>query len=1295
MKRTCLFWMTGLAACMAMVGCDQTPPPAQTTSAESRSPRPSPPEPPRPPRPPTSPKGSSAPVGAGSGERPVVPKGNEPPRTSGLAARPEDRAHRTDTSAGQPGSSPAASGTDGAVPPDQVKVYDRCLFGEYLPDGSILAVYSTGVGSHLAILDGRTGEERFRIEATVGTRSALSGNGRVFATALRDGIVVHDVPSLQVIQTISSAYHKPIDIAISEDGSVVVTSGTDALHIYDVPASRLRRRLVQRGGFGLVSMSPDGKRAISNGRVTKYLDLETGNELPTRLDSPSVAIFLDNRYERTVCNADSTRLGIVHVSSGHAESYFAWPQALPRQGKLPIEAKTVAQCMDMSADGKKLVVGCASGQIRIWSLETLQLVQELDGHINGVAHVSFSPQADWVASLDRPYGTLFLWPLGGAPPVAVDRGAPVRPLAPSIAKTLRGYFLAMEGARRDRQPDQAAAFVVRAADLALEHPEVDPMTKGQLYGWGLVACKSLEEASAWVRKYYISLAYVPTHGPKAKNLELEIISAEKLLLDRSGAAAQVIRCCERGASRALELEGPDSAWIDEFNAGKAIALVQSSRVEEAERFYRDLLETARARLAEPSATEDPFDIRELRVSQALRDLLNLYRRQKKHQEALRVCQEIAEMPGIHPAARQSNLLHMAQLYQEMNRLADAEQTYQLVLESGEELPSKGVLEELYRFYSEHKRFDKLPDVVDKLLEADRGLFGSSSRDYLSEVGKHVRTFASAELWDAATDLLDEVRRGWCMHAHLELSARMEAEQILFLRSGYRREFDEATSFAWHRRADLKTRATSAGWVINGKAVRLPVLAERYRLALASSDPEVQAACAELKSTQSQISQLTMQPHDVTPEEPRARGVPRYKLAFRAQQLLRQISVAGWTEMRDEPWVELDEIRKRLPSDSVLVEFARVPKYATPIPDFDQAPIATHYLAWVIPPESKGETELVDLGEAVAIDRAILKLHETVHLMQQIVTASGSRGAADEVNNALKSLGGSVLKPILPFIEEYPHWMLSPEGALWLVPWSGITLDDSHYVVEDHRVTCLTTGRDLVRIAANSPAPKSAVIVADPDFGPSTANGGQGLASLPGTAEEARQVAPLLTKLTGEDVRLLTGGNATEQAVKKIQRPRFLLLSTHGFLFPEIAQQNPLVGCGVALAGANRAMRGGRDADDGLLTGLEIVGMDLRGTELAVLSACETGLGLLEPGEGVAGLRQAFQLAGARAVLATLWSIPDRETAVLMTEFFISLEQGRGHAEAIQTAQKAMIARQRKNDGPVNPFAWAAFTLTGR
>jgi hypothetical protein len=170
--------------------------------------------------------------------------------------------------------------------------------------------------------------------------------------------------------------------------------------------------------------------------------------------------------------------------------------------------------------------------------------------------------------------------------------------------------------------------------------------------------------------------------------------------------------------------------------------------------------------------------------------------------------------------------------------------------------------------------------------------------------------------------------------------------------------------------------------------------------------------------------------------------------------------------------------------------------------------------------------------------------------------------------------------------------------------------------------------------------------------------------------------------------------ALKTALRDVKHPAVLVLSTHGFFLPapedKTAVDNPLLRCGLLLAACNDKQA----PEQGVLTGLEVVGMDLRGTDLVVLSACETALGEVQQGEGVAGLRQCFQLAGADAVVATLWQIPDRPSAQQMARFFELLAQKKGKAEALAQAQRELIATRRKEAGAAHPFFWAAFTVTG-
>jgi CHAT domain-containing protein len=243
-------------------------------------------------------------------------------------------------------------------------------------------------------------------------------------------------------------------------------------------------------------------------------------------------------------------------------------------------------------------------------------------------------------------------------------------------------------------------------------------------------------------------------------------------------------------------------------------------------------------------------------------------------------------------------------------------------------------------------------------------------------------------------------------------------------------------------------------------------------------------------------------------------------------------------------------------------------------------------------------------------------------------------------------------------------------------------------------------------------------------------------ALPGSLREAEDVAGLWRTVTPSNAegksaaedRVLVGRAASERAIKELAPGRRILhFATHGFFLgdecasaldntravgglvtsgssrprasgkPRSAQlpENPLLLSGLAMAGANRRAAAGPDEDDGILTGEEVASLNLQGTEWAVLSACGTGLGQIKAGEGVLGLRRAFQIAGARTVIMSLWPVEDRATRAWMRALYEGrLNKRLDTAEAVRAASLEVLQTRRARSQSTHPFYWAAFVAAG-
>jgi CHAT domain-containing protein len=392
-------------------------------------------------------------------------------------------------------------------------------------------------------------------------------------------------------------------------------------------------------------------------------------------------------------------------------------------------------------------------------------------------------------------------------------------------------------------------------------------------------------------------------------------------------------------------------------------------------------------------------------------------------------------------------------------------------------------------------------------------------------------------------------------------------------------------------------------------------------------------------------------------------------------------------------IDLDAIQSLLPNNAALIEYARYQAV-----DFTLTPEQQwgddRYVAYVL--TSNGDIQAVDLGATADIDLLIADLN---------VALQNPNVGLEQVKEAAHALESVVLAPLRPSLASADHWLISPDGALNLVPFEALVDKNGQFLVDQITTTYLTSGRDLLRLQVPSPAQQPPLLLADPIFNqpgqepviaqtPTTrstsfADVRQALIpSLPETLVEAEAIQAMLPQ-----AQLLVGAEATEAAIKQVQRPSILHIATHGFFLGANPDETPsidnaLLRSGLLLSGFRLGQSGG--TEDGMLTALEVAGLDLFGTQLVVLSACDTGQGDTTVGEGVYGLRRALVLAGSQSQVISLWQVQDDTTKDLMVDFYTRLMDGEGRSEALRNARRAMLLDEQT----AHPYYWASFIQSG-
>lgn len=470
---------------------------------------------------------------------------------------------------------------------------------------------------------------------------------------------------------------------------------------------------------------------------------------------------------------------------------------------------------------------------------------------------------------------------------------------------------------------------------------------------------------------------------------------------------------------------------------------------------------------------------------------------------------------------------------------------------------------------------------------------------------------------------------------------------------------------------------------------------RTRAALqGSEDVEVEALAAELEEIRNDVAKFAYRAPD--PEALDALQVRRDAV----ERQLGHLSGAWRSEFESRD-ADLAAVCRSMPRDGVVVDLLR-----------HQRANRWEYVAFLVDPRAC-TVRRVNLGNADAIDAAAASWRDALSYLDDDGVPMLTR-RVDDRGAALHEL---VWEPIEPFLRT-ELVLVVPDGPLAAVPFHALPTNE-RYVIEDHTVAYLESATDVIRWDSEAPGQSGALFIGNIEFGGAQSEEptrsspclDSEFGSLPGTGEEVDAIHNLWKRYRKKETVTLLSGEAPREdvVVEALTGNRVVHLATHGYFASDdcrsaltsddgdsLTGHHPMTLSGLALAGANNPYDP-LATDDGILTADEVASLDLGGTELVVLSGCETARGHLQPGQGVAGLRRAFAAAGARTLVMSLWAVSDEETVALMEDLYrgaLHPKRPLPTAEALRQAQLARLHANRRTLGEGRPQDWGAFIAAG-
>lgn len=793
-------------------------------------------------------------------------------------------------------------------------------------------------------------------------------------------------------------------------------------------------------------------------------------------------------------------------------------------------------------------------------------------------------------------------------------------------------------------------------------------------------------------------------------------------------AEAMLKRCLAGWEQSMER---DTSYAINMLSRIGVICMNQQRIDDARTAY----ERALSLIKEASNPNIRF-VRALQIN-----LSNLYRYQKRFDEVeqllLSVIPVLESADSVSVSYLSAAYHNLAELYGDLERFEESEACFEkaIQLESSENGPDSYpvamTLTSLGNVLMLQGKLDHAGEAYKHALKIKKELAGTTDRSVANTLIMYSNCEREQGNTERALQLAAEsfeIRRANFVNNFWALAEGNAIRYSQVMRGSANAFF---AAFADRTTWDASYVRTAANIILSTKGQVTDCMFERRQSLGQSEDPVMTDLMERYRSTAQTISGLYFKGPGNGDPAPFRRKMDSLNRVSRELEGQLAIMGADFQTSRARHEVTFEKIRSLLPDNAVLIEYVEFEN-----PKLGDSIVPRNYFALILSPDV--DPIVKSLGSAERIDSVVMEYRRNYDAVADSWPET-SEWQIEQSRAIHDKLHSHLIAPVEEYLHDKELVLIAPDGALNLVAFGGLQASSGDYLIEKYVLHYLAAGRDLARLQDSLPSGVGLLAFGGIDFGSGSANTKpagtgdhgialrsaesgdskvtlyagpavrSGLAPLPYTRREVSQVAKIWERTRNEPAVVVTGREASEERFKQ-QAPgkRVIHCATHGFFGGQQLEDalgvgsppnggsghdNPLVKSGLFFAGVIDRAASGEDAgDDGFLTALEVGGMDLKGVEWVVLSACGSGLGEVQRGEGVYGLRRAFLMAGARTVISALWSVPDKRSQAMMEQLYINSEDDLAHA--MQQMAVKEITDLRSRGLPTHPFSWAAFVAVG-